>query len=538
MSFARKLNPGRSLGTRIIVYLLAMLIIFGVLMRYYVERNAEMRYNTDLDLYGKYGKSLVTKFTSDFLYALMTGDKEMIAKESEKVLEDEMVSYVVVYDERLEKLYESHKQESSYNIPPPLKGGARQQLVTREIKSGGGAFLDFQITVRSEGGEEGKALGVLRAGISLETLQRQLEQARVQGYALIGVVLVLGLVVVWLSLRSVLPPIRKMMQATQRISQGDFDVEIEVKSKDEIGVLAKTFNQMASDIKKQNENITDAVKLLTDTTSHLMSVTTQQTSGATEQATVVSEVVTTSQEISSTADRIADTASAVKESADKSSQAANSGNEYMVMTINSMENIRQHMEKAMNQILELSSQANRVGSIIDIIEEVSEQTNLLALNASIEAAGAGEAGSRFSVVATEVRRLANRTMETIESVRNIVDSIQTSTNSMVMLSENQHKAVESGVQSVRSMGEHFAQILEFVDSTSQFGTEISHITKQQSSATQQMASSINEVADAAKEVENGVKEIESSMDELNKLAKRLNALVISDEKDKFQGASY
>lgn len=384
---------------------------------------------------------------------------------------------------------------------------------------------------------EQRVLGVLEVTLSLEDLDKEIARSRnmIVGMLVSAVLVMMAMAVlfIWYFVHR---RVKALADGTDRVGGGDLAYRVDVRGEDELAALGESFNRMAAsiesqkqDIERQSENIIAAVDLLTDTASHLMTITTQQTAGASEQATVVSEVVATSQEISSTADRIAETASAVRDYSGQTSEAAKSGSEIMVTTIRAMDQVREQMEKTMKQMSELSEKAQNIVSIIDIIEDISEQTNLLALNATLEAAGAGEAGARFSVVAGEVRRLANRTMETIESVRAMVESVQGAIQSMVMFSEAQQKSVEQGVESVRSMGEHFQHILQLVETTTQSGSEISKITKQQSNAIQQMASSMSQVADAAREVENGVKEIESSMEELNSMASRLQALTSEAE---------
>ncbi len=190
-----------------------------------------------------------------------------------------------------------------------------------------------------------------------------------------------------------------------------------------------------------------------------------------------------------------------------------------------MEQISEHVNKGTSQIVSLAEQAQMIGGVIDLIEEISEQTNLLALNAAIEAAGAGDAGKRFAVVASEVRHLANRTLESTESVRSMVNAIRSSTSSIVMLSENEQKAVLTGVESVKRTGEYFQHILDMVETTRHSASEIGLITRQQSTATSQMVVSIREVEQVAREVEKGVKEIETLMGGLKDLSDRLRMAI-------------
>ncbi len=535
----------KRLEVKIFVYFMVAIAIFAGLMTYHTYKVAALRKDSEVALYKVHGKTLIKNFSGSIIFGLLSLDKETMKSQVQSLFEDPTISYVIIYNESKEVVFQRFGQgwdpgEFAFEAPSKIAGEEDVGIGAIESKTGE-RFLEFQREVKASQeavvpGEESPAIGWVCIGMSLKTLNSEIRRSWIQGFAILAALLVFGLVFIALSLRAIMPPIQRLVEAARRMGEGDFDVQVPVTSQDQIGMLTETFNHMAVSIKDHTSraehmiaNISDAIQLLTDTASHLMSVTTQQSSGATEQASVVEEVVTTTEEISATADRIADTANSVSESAQQTSEAANKGNEFMHGSIHMMESVREQVEKATEQIMELANQAQMIGGIIDIIEEISEQTNLLALNAAIEAAGAGEAGSRFSVVANEVRRLANRTLEATESVRGMVDSIQKSTNNMVMLSENQQKAVTQGAQSVRSMGEHFHNILEMVEATRRSGAEIGLITKQQSTATQQMVTSIREVEEVAKDVEKGVREIETSMAELGALAERLKSLVAERE---------
>lgn len=528
----------KRLSVQIPFYLILLVGMFGLGMYYFVQYNTDLRESSEKRIYDIYGKTLIRNLSSNVIFGLLSQDVEVLAPEVESLFKDKVISYVVIYDKDYKVMYDKYDQglmAGDLDLPPPVREYGGEESLSQEIRAARNLlFLDFQMPVRTPGAE---SLGAVRVGISLEELSGQIGRARAVGYVAIGLMLTLALAIAMIIRRAVMPPINRLVQASIRMGEGDYSAQVEVSSENELGMLSRTFNEMAANIQDQTqrtehmiENIAEAIMTLNETASHLITVTSQQASGATEQATVVEEVVTTTEEISRTAERIAETASSVNEAAQQTSEAANRGNEYMGSTVQGMEQVREQVDKATGQIMDLATQAQSIGGIIDIIEEISEQTNLLALNAAIEAAGAGEAGKRFSVVANEVRHLANRTLESTESVRKMVDAIQQSVNTMVMLSENQQKAVNSGMGSVQAMGEYFQHILEMVETTRRSSSEIGLITRQQSTATQQMVTSIREVEEVAKEVEKGVKEVETSMSDLKALAEKLQQ-VISEKDD-------
>jgi len=530
----------RRLEWKLLSYFLLSMIGFSAIMAAYTYYNTGQRRSSEMSLYDTHGRTLIRSFAADVVFGLLSMDAETLSERVDALFEDPTVSYALIYNDAGEEVYARYRERVKpglIELSRPSPGDTAGVSVNQVAPSAGVAYLDFTAPVEVSGaaafsGEDSSGIGWARIGMSLDTLNREIAGAWAAGAFLIAAVVAGGVVFVWFSMRTIMSPVERLAEASRLVGEGEFGVQVEVSSQDQIGLLADTFNRMSANIKEQTgrmeeliSNIAQAVKLLTDTVSHLLSVTSQQSAGATEQASVVEQVVTTTEEISATADKITETAEQVRESAEKTSQAANRGSEYLESSISGMERVRNQVEQTTGQIMSMAEQAQQIGGIIDIIEEISEQTNLLALNASIEAVGASEAGKRFAVVANEVRRLANRSLEATESVRKMVESIRNATNTAVMLSENQQKAVEDGARSVKAMGEHFAHILDLVESTRNSGAQIGIITRQQSTATQQMVSSMREVEGVTKEVEKGVKEIESSMQELSSLAERLKSLI-------------
>lgn len=531
----------KKLGARIVLYLMLMVVAFGMAMAWYIYKNADTRYNSELLLYKTHGNTLIRNFSDNIIFGLLSLDMEILGRETDKLFDDPTISYAVIYDEDFKIVHEKFKEGLiAENFPVSFDGETATEdgkdVIHKSIKSKDAKpFLDLKLKVQSLG-RENSSMGWIRIGMSLDTLERQIKESIWQGAILVGGVLALGLALVLFILRSIMPPINRLAEGARRISRGELGLEVEVTSEDEIGLLTMTFNEMVKNITDQTrraeamiDNITDAIKLLTDTTSNLLTVSSQQASGATEQAATVEEVVATTEEIATTSSRIAESTESVSQTAKKTSETCHRGNEIMASSINDMDEIREQVDKVTDQIMDLAQQAQMIGGVIDIIEEISEQTNLLALNAAIEAAGAGESGKRFSVVANEVRHLATRTLESTESVRKMVDTIQKSTSNMVMLAEDEQKAVNTGAESVKRMGEYFQHILEMVETTSQASSEIGLITRQQSTASQQMVSSIQEVEEVAKETEKAAKEIDAYMAELKELAERLRTLITDKE---------
>jgi len=175
-------------------------------------------------------------------------------------------------------------------------------------------------------------------------------------------------------------------------------------------------------------------------------------------------------------------------------------------------------------MLKLGDNSQKIGGIVEIIDEISDQTNLLALNAAIEAAGAGEAGKRFAIVAQEVRRLAERTVDATRQITGLINEIQKATNATIMVTEEGTKAVDSAAGLVDKVQLSFGSIIGLVEDTARSAKEITLSTQQQTSACEQMADTMNEVRDVAQQVAGSAQETERAIAEIISQVEKLREL--------------
>jgi hypothetical protein len=174
---------------------------------------------------------------------------------------------------------------------------------------------------------------------------------------------------------------------------------------------------------------------LSTAAAELLAASHQQASGATEQASAVSQVSTTIEELGSTARQIALAAEQVAEAAQQTLENLSEGQDAVDNSIQAMERIRGRVQDVSTRVLSLGERSQQIGEIIDLINDLSDETHLLALNAAIEAAGAGEHGRRFAVVAAEVKSLANRALAAAKEVKGVIAEIQQATNAEVLSAE-------------------------------------------------------------------------------------------------------
>jgi methyl-accepting chemotaxis protein len=268
---------------------------------------------------------------------------------------------------------------------------------------------------------------------------------------------------------------------------------------------------------------------LAQSATELLSASHEQASGATEQASAVSQVSTTIEELGSTARQIALAAEQVAQASGQTLENLSEGQDAVDRSIQAMDRIRLRVQDVSSRVLNLGERSQQIGEIIDLINDLSDETHLLALNAAIEAAGAGEHGRRFAVVAAEVKSLANRALAAAKEVKGVIAEIQQATNSAVLAAEEGGKEVARGVELAHSAGQVMNEIVMVAERTAQSGSEISLATAQQQSASEQVVETMREIADVARRTAAGARQVQDAAQGLTMIANRLHGLSSSHE---------
>lgn len=545
-----------------------------------------LRFSNDLEVSQKQalankGKWLCTSMSEKARIGVMVGRTSFLEQVADVMLQDPEVTYVIFYNQKGDPIYyrfnddfdefdldEPGKVDGQQSPKEPLPPKSAEQLAqeiesvidlpplpettgqkTREIESISGIkIMDVVSPIKTgspkgpsspadepaPGSEAKPVLGWARIGISAEKINQMIDSLRNIIFILILLFFVLLVITTAFLHRMIAKPIMDMADAAKMIGKGNLDIKLEVSSDDEVGALALAFNEMTRNISGQIEqtnnlmdNMAQIIELITRTTDDIYAISAQQSSGATEQAASVYEVSSTSKEIAASATRIADSSDEVSNYARQASSASDQGREELKRANNQVKDVTDKVEQVATRMLELGEKSQKITGIIEIINEISKQTNLLSLNAAIEAAGAGEAGRRFSVVAQEIRRLANRTLDATQLVRELVEEIQSATNTTVMFTEQSMKSTKEAMKIIEAMNQSFEHILGLVDQTLKASTQISLSTRQQTTACDQMAGTIMEVSDVASQVEEGAKETEAALSKLRELSADLKAVAQS-----------
>jgi len=268
-----------------------------------------------------------------------------------------------------------------------------------------------------------------------------------------------------------------------------------------------------------------AVQRVRSSSAELEATAGQQAAGSREQAAATTQVTTTVKELLTTSRQIAESTGRVARMMEETSSTARTGEQTVRKGQEAVDGIRRQVEAIVTHMLDLGRKSQQIGNILEIINEMAEQTNILAINASIEAAGAGDSGKRFAVVADEIRNLADRVARSTRDIRTLIEETRAAANTTVMATEDGSKAVESGTRQFSEVSDAFQQIRTLVETSMEAAREIELGTRQQTTAVEQVNVAIGSVAQAAKESESGARQTFTTSSELASLSKDLMRLI-------------
>lgn len=277
--------------------------------------------------------------------------------------------------------------------------------------------------------------------------------------------------------------------------------------------------------RRLGRDIGAAIQHIRSSSAELQAAANQQVTSSREQATSMSEISTTVSELLATSRQIAESSQRVAHISEETAGAAKAGDRTVRSAHESITGIKQHVDHVVTYMLDLGKKSQQIGSVVDIINELAEQTNILSINASIEAAGAGEGGRRFAVVAEEIRKLAERVGGSTREISTLIEEIRAAVNTTVMATEGGSKAVDAGARQFSEVTAAFENIVKLVATSTEAAREIELSTKQQTTAVEQVNIAIVNAAQATKESEASSAQTLQTAAQLATLSSELATLV-------------
>jgi methyl-accepting chemotaxis protein len=340
------------------------------------------------------------------------------------------------------------------------------------------------------------------------------------------VAIVLIQVVGLLIARSIIIPLRKVVEMAEQIAQGNLACpKLNYSGRDEVGQLTAVFNQMLDGLKDLASQTVDVTSNINSAAAEILASTQQQAAGTREQAAAIQQITSTMTETSQSGTEIIERAKQVATAAEAAAVTGKSGIQAVQNTNAIMQAIREQVEEVAENIVAVSEKTQAVGEIIATVNDIAEQSNLLALNATIEAVAAGSEGSRFSVVANEMKNLADQAKESTVQVRAILGDIQKGINRSVMLTEEAVKRVESGKKQADISERTIHSVSETTGSSIQAFQQIIGAANQQQIGFDQVTQGMQDIRVAAEQTAASTAQHERAVANLTSLSQQLRRAV-------------
>ncbi|TAL09066.1 MAG: methyl-accepting chemotaxis protein [Nitrospirae bacterium] len=308
------------------------------------------------------------------------------------------------------------------------------------------------------------------------------------------------------------------------VSKGDLTKRGEVTA-DMFGNLSDAFNLMLDrfgkllgQVKDAAGRVNESARSMRDTAGQVAQLSQQQEQESTQTLAAVEGLATAMRQVAATA-------GATSDSVQQALNATEKGRLAVQETVQGMQSIRSAVQRMSKQVKGLGDRSLEISQIVSTIRDIASQTNLLALNAAIEAAGAGEAGARFAVVADQVRKLAESTTQAAREIADLVAVIQTETQAAVVAMEQETQAVEAGSASAVKTGDVFQEISKIAKKSAELAQAIAESSMQQTAATEGVTEAIHRFASGASTTRKAAEETRHTVEDLAKLAAGLTTSV-------------
>lgn len=366
---------------------------------------------------------------------------------------------------------------------------------TTGCSSSRGEVLDVRCSARDKDTE---VLVVLRFSLARFAEQRR-ENQLVGLWVLFGA-LAGGLLLAVFFSSAIAAPLGVVTRVARELAAGDVTVHtVDVGGAHEVQSMASSVNEMVGSLKGLVGEMVALSARLSNAAKGLITASNDQEHVTSQQSAYAQQIAATFEELSRTAEMITRSTETVEAAAGRTNQAVDDARTTVTQVVSSMTDIRRESKEVAEAIVRLNSDLLQVSRIAGVIKQVADRSDLLALNAALEGTKAGEVGRGFSVVAAEMRKLAESVAQSARDIGRIVESVQQSGDLAVTRSRQGVEASERGTQIAEQASSSFQQILELSRGTKEAAQQIAVATRQQRQSSEQAVAGARNVADLVKQ---------------------------------------
>lgn len=370
---------------------------------------------------------------------------------------------------------------------------------------------------------------VSAAGINQEAAIISVNKAANNTVYMVAIVGIISVVIAttlggWIG-RSIAKPIKVTSEMITDIGKGDLTKRLDIKSKDEIGVLCRGLNEFVLKLHDSISQVANRVDTVVTSATELSATAEQLSARSITQSAQSESLSSAAEEMSATVLSVAKDARTSANFAEETQKEAVKGEKVVKDAIDGIKVVKNSISEIALSIGELVKSSQKIGEVTAVIKDIADQTNLLALNAAIEAAQAGERGRGFAVVADSVRQLAERTTTATSEIADIIKSIQ---NGASKSSQAMNKGIEDVsrvVEMANKAEDSLKGIVIRVEKKAELIQQMAAASNEQSTTVDSMVSNISSVAEAAKDFSSSTSQIAMTAEELDKVAMELQAVV-------------
>ncbi len=320
----------------------------------------------------------------------------------------------------------------------------------------------------------------------------------------------------------------------------DYNLNINIKTRpgDEASLLAAMKTMQASlaliignvndsvyKLERAAAKLTDTTGLVGENSAYRESMSHSMTAVVEDMSATVVEITSTMEELSASSTQIADHSTSVVEIANQTLDNSKKGFDSMQQLLTKMADIRSGNQNSLKEIVELGAKSKEISKVMEIINAIADQTKLIAFNAALEAAGAGESGRRFGVVAAEIRRLADSVTDSTNEIEHKIQEIQGAISRLVITSEKGTGTIDAGMAASADTAHYLDDLVDAASQTSSAAQQISLSTQQQKTAGSQVVAALREIVTASAHTAQSIRSITEIGNEMNEMSHQLSELV-------------